>query len=144
MAEASLRPCCLVIEDQTLIGMAIEAYLEGAGYAVGGPFCSCADALAWLREHTPELAIVDFVLRDGPCTDLARELSRRGVPFVVYSGRRRGPDTPPEFQGVPWIEKPADRIDLLEALAASPLPAVGWQTSLAIRAVSRELEQEGA
>ena len=145
MAEASLRPCCLVIEDQALIGMAIEAYLEDVGYAIGGPFCSGAEALAWLDTNTPDAAVLDFVLRDGPVTDLARELSRRGVPFIVYSGRPKGPGTPSELQAVPWIEKPADRADLLQALTEvlpSPRthgnnrqqpdflqPLTGWRTS---------------
>ena len=36
---------CLLVEDQALIGMALEAYLEGAGYEVAGPFATSAAAL---------------------------------------------------------------------------------------------------
>lgn len=123
LMHAVSRPqqSCLVLEGQALIGMAIEAYLEDAGYHVQGPFCLGSDALASLATQTPAVAIVDFMLRDGPCTALARELRRRCVPFLVYSGRSRGPDTPSEFRDVPWIEKPADRADLLQALATMPL-----------------------
>jgi hypothetical protein len=39
------QPCCLIAEDQALIGMALEAYLEDVGILVAGPFASCAEAL---------------------------------------------------------------------------------------------------
>jgi DNA-binding response OmpR family regulator len=38
-------PCCMIVEDQALIGMSLEAFLEDAGFSVAGPFLSCADAL---------------------------------------------------------------------------------------------------
>jgi DNA-binding response OmpR family regulator len=110
-----------VVEDQALIGMAIEAYLEDAGF-VPGLVSSSAQALSWLETATPACVILDYILKDGPCTVLARELRRRGVPFVIYSGHHRDPDAV-ELQDVPWIEKPAARADLLAALttaAASP------------------------
>jgi DNA-binding response OmpR family regulator len=108
---------CLVVEDQALIGMAIEAYLEDIGCAVE-PLASGAAALTWLAANTPDAAIIDFLLKDGPGIELARELKRRGVPFVIYSGHPRKSYIPADLQDVPWIEKPADRADLLGALAA--------------------------
>jgi DNA-binding response OmpR family regulator len=117
MTQVPVPIRCLVVEDQALIGMAIEAYLEEIGCAVE-PLASCAAALAWLDANTPDLAVIDFMLRDGPCIDLARELKRRGVPFVIYSGYPRPISMPSELLDAPWIEKPADRADLLSALAA--------------------------
>ncbi|MXQ12407.1 response regulator [Microvirga makkahensis] len=109
--------CCLVAEDQALIGMALEATLEDAGVAVAGPFPSCRDALAWVEDHTPEFAIVDYKLKDGPCTELARALLARNVPVIIYSGYPHGDDLPAEFRGLPWLEKPTARADLLAAVA---------------------------
>jgi DNA-binding response OmpR family regulator len=112
-------PSCLIAEDQALIGMALEADLEDAGLRPSEPFPSTAAALAWLAIVTPDLAILDFRLRDGDCTDLATELMRRRVPLVFYSGCPQEPGLPPELRNVPWIEKPCDRTALLAALAAA-------------------------
>lgn len=112
------RPSCLIVEDQALIGMALEAYLQDAGLRACEPIDSRAAALAWLASETPDLAILDFALRDGDCTEVAAELKRRGVPFVFYSGRNRERGLPPELQDAPWIEKPCDRPALIAALSA--------------------------
>ncbi len=56
------------------------------GFDVGEPFSSASEALAWLATHTPTIAILDYSLKDGPCTMLMRTLQERGIPFVVYSG----------------------------------------------------------
>jgi CheY-like chemotaxis protein len=108
--------CCLIVEDQVLIAMSLEAYLEDVGYELAGPFRSNADALAWLATSTPDLAILDYKLNDGFCIDLARTLRERDVPFVVYSGDRLAPGMPPEFEGAPWIEKPCPRQVFLDVL----------------------------
>jgi DNA-binding NtrC family response regulator len=114
---AGSQPCCLVAEDQALISLALEDTLEDAGVAVAGPFASCREALAWAEAHTPAVAIIDFQLKDGPCTELARELRRRGVPVIIYSGYPHGETIPPEFDGLPWLEKPTAQSDLLAAMA---------------------------
>jgi DNA-binding response OmpR family regulator len=108
---------CLLVEDQALIGMALEAYLEDAGYEVAGPFATSAAALAALETQTPSVAIIDYKLRDGCCLKLVRGLRALDVPFLVYSGLPRLPDLGSEFEGVPWLEKPTDRPDLLKAVA---------------------------
>jgi DNA-binding response OmpR family regulator len=110
-------PCCLIAEDQTLIGMALEAILEEIGMAVAGPFPSCEAALAWIDRQTPEVAIIDYRLKDGLCTDLVRALRGRGVPVIIYSGYPHGNDLPPELCGMRWLEKPTARSDLLAAMA---------------------------
>ena len=111
------QPLCLIAEDQPLIGMGLEGTLEDAGIAVAGPFPSCRDALAWVKDHTPEIAIVDYKLKDGPCTDLVRALLARNVPVIIYSGYPHGEDLPAEFCGLTWLEKPTAQADLLAALA---------------------------
>jgi DNA-binding response OmpR family regulator len=114
--SATQAPRCLIVEDQTLIGMSLEAYLEDMGWSIAGQFGNSAGALKWLETNTADAAIIDFMLQDGPCLELARALHRRGVPFLVYSGRKREPDTPSEFHDVPWLEKPLARADLVQAL----------------------------
>ncbi len=111
------HPSCLVCEDQALIGLALEAYLEDAGIGVVGPFGSCAEALAWIETGTPEFAVIDFTLKDGPSTRIVEVLRARGVPVVIYSGwQRRGSNVPSSYADLPWLEKPTDRDALLAAL----------------------------
>ena len=135
-------PSCLIVEDQALIGMALEADLEDAGLRPSEPLRSKAAALAWLAVETPDLAILDFRLTDGDCTDVATELTRRRVPLVFYSGCPQEPGLPLELRHAPWIEKPCERTALLAALAAaapllfvdgvgSPQPRAGGRAVLA-------------
>ena len=108
-------PWCLVLEDQALIGMALEASLEEAGFRVAGPFMSNRETLDWLEDNAPDLALVDILLRDGPCTPVLRVLQDRKIPFAIYSGLK--PSTlPSELAAVRWLEKPISRRDLTDAL----------------------------
>jgi DNA-binding response OmpR family regulator len=102
-------------EDDTLIGLTLEDDFRDVGYDVAGPFATCASALAWLNSNSPKVAVIDALLKDGPCSDLARELWRRGIPFVVYSGLDRQ-GASPLFRGMPWIEKPAPFSTIFEAV----------------------------
>ncbi len=79
------QPCCLIAEDQTLIAMGLEGTLEDLGLAVAGPFPSCSEAMTWTTGNRPDIAIIDYKLKDSPCTELVRALRERGVP-VIYSG----------------------------------------------------------
>ncbi len=115
VAHTPVQPYCVIVEDQALIAMSIEAYLEDVGFAVH-TLTSIAQAQAWLKDNTPELAILDFMLRDGLATQLAGEFHRRDISFIVYSGYARHLGVPSQLQEVPWLEKPTRREDLLNAL----------------------------
>ena len=116
LQKDAARPCCLIVEDQTLIGMSLEAYLDEMGFVVAGPFNTQGKALAWLASHVPDLAILDYKLGEETCADIARELNARGVPVIVYSGTARGLDVPPELQAACWLEKPVPRSALLKVV----------------------------
>jgi DNA-binding response OmpR family regulator len=107
-------PLVLILEDETMIAMMIEDELVDAGYRVAGPFATCSSAFAWLSTNTPDLAVLDTQLQDGSCRDIAVELRRRGIPFVVYSGATDTDMT--ELAGAPWVEKPSLGKTLLDAL----------------------------
>ena len=110
------RRRCMIVEDQVLIGMALESYLEEAGFDTAGPFMSNAESLEWLQVEAPELAVLDVLLKDGPCLQLARELKSRGIPFAIYSGLPSAADAPEELRDVPWLEKPVSRETLATTL----------------------------
>jgi DNA-binding response OmpR family regulator len=109
------QPTCMIVEDQALVGFSLEAYLKEAGFGTCEVFSSAAEARAWLATHTPTVAVLDYTLQDGPCTTLTCVLAEWGIPFVIYSGRKRSV-APRELQNMPWISKPCDREVLLAAL----------------------------
>ena len=65
----------------------------------------------------PDFGVLDTNLRDGSSRALARELIRRRVSFVVYSGYRQTMNNVAEFEHAPWIEKPSPAGTLTQALA---------------------------
>jgi DNA-binding response OmpR family regulator len=107
---------CMIVEDQALIGMSLEASLEEAGFAVEGPFMSSAQALHWLESDTPDIALLDVMLKDGTSVEIARALKSRGIPFAIYSGLPPNARGPSELQNVPWLEKPVSRETLTAVL----------------------------
>jgi DNA-binding response OmpR family regulator len=106
----------MLLEDEALIAFDLQAELEDAGYAVAGPFATCASALEWLAGNKPDLAVLDTILKDGPCKDVAVKLAEQSVPFVIYSGHSEDLNALPEFSGATWVEKPAPTQAILDAL----------------------------
>ena len=131
------QPCCMIVEDQALIGMSLEASLEEAGFDVAGPFMSNAQALKWLDNAAPDLAVLDVMLKDGTSLRIARELKSRGVPFAIYSGLPPDADRPPELQDVPWLEKPARRETLVTILEDLVELKAGFTLSAGAEELSR-------
>lgn len=111
----SLKPTCLIVEDQALLGLALEAYLEEVGFGDCEVVLSSEDALEWLVANTPTMAILDYNLKDGPCAALVEVLRERGIAFLIYSGHQRS-IAPPALQDVVWLCKPCDRPALLTVL----------------------------
>jgi DNA-binding NtrC family response regulator len=62
------------------------------------------------------LALLDTTLLDGSSMIVAAELTRRGVPFIICSGRRADQNLVSAFRGAVWIEKPSSHHRLLDAL----------------------------
>jgi DNA-binding response OmpR family regulator len=107
----------LVVEDVGAISLALEDALTDAGYEVAGPFASASAAMKWLEANRPDLAVLDAVLRDGVCVELARSLRRLAVPFLFLSGNHPRFGMPPDLHDAPWIEKPVTYQQLVDALA---------------------------
>lgn len=112
---ANNRPLVLILEDEALIALNVQDELQDAGYEVAGPFSACSAALEWLRTTTPDMAILDTTLKDGHCREIALELSRREVPFLIYSGYQEDQQLLSDFQHIAWIEKPVPSGTLVQA-----------------------------
>ena len=107
-------PVVLILEDEAIIAVDLQDELQDAGYSIGGTFTNCADALSWLATNTPDVAVLDTVLKDAHCGEVARELAERKVPFLIYSGHREDRELLAEFHDVRWIEKPVPPSVLIE------------------------------
>ena len=124
--KRSAKPLAMVVEDEGLIAYSLEDALQELDFEVAGPFASCADALEYLASGAlPDIAILDALLRDGTCLDLARVLSFREVPFLIYSGRDAFEEQPPELDGIPWIEKPQPPEAVARSAVALLKPGAG-------------------
>jgi DNA-binding response OmpR family regulator len=110
------RPVILLAEDEAIIAIELADSLQAAGFDVAGPFATCADAEEWLKSGEPDAAILDNLLKDGPCDALASDLSCRGIPVIMFSGHDEPPAvSSPEWR-VSWITKPVAFPVLLDTL----------------------------
>jgi CheY-like chemotaxis protein len=107
----------MIIEDEPLIAMEIEALLADLGYAVVGPFSSVAAALQAIEEHTVNVAVLDANLQGESVAAVAAALRRKSVPFVFATGYSRE-GLPLGFDGVPVLAKPFGPSDLKDTLAS--------------------------
>ena len=115
----------MIVEDQALIGMSLEAFLEDTGFKVAGVFVSNAQALQWLEGDLPDVAVLDVMIKDGTSVAVARVLKKLGVPFAVYSGLPSQTECPIELQDIPWLEKLVSRETLVDVIGRLTVPAHG-------------------
>lgn len=103
----------LVVEDEALIAMSLEAMLEGLGCVVLGPVSSLEKGLENARSLEFDVAILDVNLRGARSDPIAEELSGKGTPFILATGYGA------EFAKAsvfPVLEKPYHQEQLARAL----------------------------
>jgi DNA-binding response OmpR family regulator len=95
----------LVIEDEPLIAMMLEDFVDLLGYRLSGTADSVADALGQVRGGNFDVAILDVHLRDGACWPVADALHAAGKPFVLATGGHT--EAPPAAHAnAPTLGKP--------------------------------------
>ncbi len=75
----------LVVEDEMLIAMDVEAMLEAIGCVVVGPTGKLETALQ-LANGDLDAAVLDVTIRGGKVFPVADRLLARGIPFILASG----------------------------------------------------------
>ncbi len=108
----------LVVEDDPLTAMDLEDCLAEAGAAVVGLCHSVEEAMARTAVDDFAVAILDFSLGRDTTSPVARRLARRGVPFVLYTGKSSRDPSLAEWL-CPIVEKPASPRTLVSALRAA-------------------------
>jgi len=99
-------PAILVVEDEPLIGMMLEDFLDALGYRLAGMADGVSDALAIVHAGGFDAALIDINLRDGEHSwPIADALSAAGIPFVIATGGSND-SVPPQYSHVPVLTKP--------------------------------------
>jgi light-regulated signal transduction histidine kinase (bacteriophytochrome)/CheY-like chemotaxis protein len=107
----------LLVEDQMLIAMDLEAMLANKGATHTVTTGSSADALKMLKGFTPDFAVLDINLGVGTSLPVAQELSKRNIPFIFATGYGDQSWIPPELMAAPMIRKPYDGDELIQAIS---------------------------
>ena len=110
----------MLVEDEPLIAMMLEDFLESLGHSVATT-CDAVDAaLEWLENGKPDLAILDVNVSGQAIWPVAEVLADRGVPIALATGGHVT-DPPERFVNTPTLAKPftIDRVEpvIAEAIA---------------------------
>jgi CheY-like chemotaxis protein len=96
----------LIVEDEPLIAMMLEDFLETLGHRVAGTCESLDEAIAKVAEGGFDLAIIDVQLKDGEQVwPLADRLAEEGKPYIIATGGHVEPP-PSQHADAPVLAKP--------------------------------------
>ena len=112
----------LIVEDETLTAMAMEAYIEERGYRVAGLCATGEDAVRKAREEEPDLILMDFRLAgrmNGIEAAMIIEAERR-TPIAIISGysERIVLEAASGYEPAAYLSKPID-FDDIESILGS-------------------------
>lgn len=107
----------LVVEDEFIIALDIQASLEEAGAAVIGPAYTLAQALELAEHEKFSAAMLDLRLGCDSASPVAQLLIERHIPFLFYTGQ---PPSDPVRRAWPQsatLSKPASGDEIVQAVA---------------------------
>jgi len=105
----------LVVEDEALIAMDLQALLEEAGYRVLGPANSTAAAMALLDGDEPDVALLDVNLGRSDVFGVANALAARKTKLIFLTGHT-AQKLPQAHRHRPLVAKPYLPHVLLQAV----------------------------
>jgi CheY-like chemotaxis protein len=105
----------LVVEDEFLVSLDLEAMLRELGGEVVGPLGSLDRAVAVAREAALDVALLDVNVGGQTVTPVADALAARAVPFVFCTGYDAA-SLPARHAAVPILMKPCQAHELKSAL----------------------------
>ena len=96
----------LIVEDEPLIAMMLEDFVDSLGHNVAGSVDCVADALARVEAGGFDVAIVDVHLRGGEASwPVADALADKGIAYLFSTGGYAS-QTPDRHRGAPMLPKP--------------------------------------
>jgi DNA-binding response OmpR family regulator len=109
----------LVVEDDALMAMDVEATLVEAGAVVVHVCQTLEKAMARADADDFSVAVLDFGIGSDTASPVARQLDRRGVPFIFYTGTSRSDPGLMEWADCSIVGKPASPRALVSAVRAA-------------------------
>lgn len=106
----------LVVEDEWLTALHIGQMLKELQCEVIGPVPSVEEAIAAVRAHPLDGALLDMNLRGRSSSPAADEFISRAVPFLLVTGYDENDRDPLAFQTALRIKKPFDIEDLTDGM----------------------------
>ncbi|MBA2935705.1 response regulator [Sphingomonas sp. CGMCC 1.13654] len=95
----------LIVEDESLIAMMLEDFIDSLGHQVAGTEDTVEGALAQAEAGGFDLAILDVHLHGRSCWPVADALADRDIPFILATGGHT--EAPPERHATaPVLSKP--------------------------------------
>ena len=106
----------LIVEDESLIAMMLEDFLDSLGHKVAAVCDSVSAALEAVEQGGFDVAIIDVHLDGEQIWPVADRLADKNIPYVLATGGHIEP--PPErHAGVPVLSKPFT-LDAVEPVLA--------------------------
>jgi CheY-like chemotaxis protein len=107
----------LVVEDEFMIAMAVEAVVTDAGGIVVDMAATLEQAVALAATAEFDAALLDINLNGQNSFPVADILGKRGIPFAFVTGygRKMVPDA---FAAAPILTKPYARNELMRVLGS--------------------------
>ncbi len=105
----------LVVEDESMVAMMLEDYLDALGCIVVGSAARLQEALEMARSLELDVAVLDLNLAGEMSYPVAEVLQARGVPVVFATGYGVS-GLSGKFQGAPVLSKPYNMVQLETAL----------------------------
>lgn len=114
----------LIVEDEFLIAMMLQMFLEELGYFVEDVVSNLQDAVSTASVRNFDVAFLDVNLNGEKALALPKVLQERDIPFAFVTGYGAH-DFLAEFGEVPIVTKPFNKAaiaDILETLKSRTPP----------------------
>jgi len=104
-ATSPLRRSILLVEDEAMIAMMLEEYVDTLGHHVRGVASTLDEASEMVRTGGFDLAILDCHLDGEEVWPVAKMLDERGIPYILSSGGSIS-EVPEAYAQRPMLLKP--------------------------------------
>jgi CheY-like chemotaxis protein len=105
----------LVVEDEMMLAMLMEDFMEEFGCTLVGLAANIDTALQIIRTESIDGALLDLNLAGNVAYPVADELARLDIPFIVVSGYDNQ-ELSGGYNDRPRLPKPFRRLDLQGAM----------------------------
>jgi DNA-binding response OmpR family regulator len=113
-AKQSLK--ILVVEDEVMVGLLTEEFLDALGHTAIGPIARLEKAVEAAQNESVDLALLDINLAGQEVFPVADILRKRSIPFIFLSGYGDSRLRPCD-EGKPILQKPYLKEQLQTAIS---------------------------